>query len=188
VAVTPGHQRDQHGLEIPSRLGQDVLRPRRMPLVLDAFKDARLNERTQPRREQVVNPEPTGAGQVRAMRLALADAGLDASDVAHVNVHATSTPVGDAIEARAIRDAVGTGRGLRDEVHDRAPLGAAGALEALITVLSVHNGVVPPTPTLENPNDELDLTRQEPRTAAITAALSNSFGFGGHNAALAFRA
>ncbi|MCU1679756.1 MAG: beta-ketoacyl-[acyl-carrier-protein] synthase family protein [Amycolatopsis sp.] len=137
----------------------------------------------------MVAPDPTGAGQVAAMRAALADAGLGASDVAHVNAHATSTPGGDMIEARAIGTVFGHGPVVSaTKAMTGHLLGASGALEALVTALSVRNGVVPPTPTLDVPEDDLDLdvTRSAPRRLGIDAALSNSFGFGGHNAALVF--
>jgi 3-oxoacyl-[acyl-carrier-protein] synthase II len=139
----------------------------------------------------MVSPDPGGSAQVRAMRLAMADAGVAAGDIAHVNAHATSTPVGDVIDARAIRTAVGDAPLVcATKSMTGHLLGAAGALEALVTVLSVHHGVVPPTPTLDDPDDEveLDVTRADARSAPVPAALTNSFGFGGHNAALVFRA
>jgi 3-oxoacyl-[acyl-carrier-protein] synthase II len=139
----------------------------------------------------MVSPDPAGTAQVRAMRLALADAGLAAGDVTHVNAHATSTPLGDIIEARAIRTALGeTPLVCATKSMTGHLLGASGAFEALATVLSVHHGVVPPTPTLDDPDDDLglDVTRADPRRIPVPAALSNSFGFGGHNAALLFRA
>jgi 3-oxoacyl-[acyl-carrier-protein] synthase II len=143
----------------------------------------------------VAAPEPTGAGAARALALAMRDAGLQPADIVHVNAHATSTPLGDVAEARALRTALG-------EVANTVPvtatksctghlLGAAGALEAAVTVLSLQNGVVPPTRNLDDPDDEvgLDVVRIEPRALAQGgAALSNSFGFGGHNVTLAFKA
>jgi 3-oxoacyl-[acyl-carrier-protein] synthase II len=143
----------------------------------------------------VAAPEPTGAGAARAIALALTDAGLDAGDIAHVNAHATSTPLGDVAEAAALRTALGDAAA---EVCVTATksctghlLGAAGALEAAVTVLSLHHGQVPPTRNLDDPDDDvaLDVVRFEPRALPEgTAALSNSFGFGGHNATLAFKA
>jgi 3-oxoacyl-[acyl-carrier-protein] synthase II len=121
------------------------------------------------------------------------DAGLQPADVGHVNAHATSTPLGDMAESLALRTALGHSL---DNVCVTANksctghlLGAAGALEAAITVLSLHHQLVPPTRNLDDPDDEigLDVVRMSPRTVSTGAALSNSFGFGGHNATLAFR-
>jgi 3-oxoacyl-[acyl-carrier-protein] synthase II len=141
----------------------------------------------------VAAPEPTGAGAARALTLALRDAGAEPSDVVHVNAHATSTPLGDIAESLALRTALGTAL---DGVSVTATksctghlLGAAGALEAAVTVLSLHHGTVPPTRNLDDPDDDiaLDVVRISPRPLAAGVALSNSFGFGGHNATLAFR-
>ncbi|GAA4624597.1 beta-ketoacyl-[acyl-carrier-protein] synthase family protein [Cellulomonas oligotrophica] len=140
----------------------------------------------------ITSPDPSGGGQVRAMRSALADAGVAARDVVHVNAHATSTVVGDLIEARSIREALG------DEA-DHAVLsatksmtghllGGAGALETIFTVLALHDRLAPPTINVANPDPELvlDLVRDTPRAlpAGQVAAVNNSFGFGGHNVAL----
>jgi len=143
----------------------------------------------------VAAPEPTGAGAARALALAMRDAGLQPSDVVHVNAHATSTPLGDVAEANALRTALGDAANTIPVTATKSCtghlLGAAGALEAAITVLSLHHGVVPPTRNLDDPDDEvgLDVVRFEPRALAPGgAALSNSFGFGGHNVTLAFKA
>jgi 3-oxoacyl-[acyl-carrier-protein] synthase II len=138
----------------------------------------------------MVSPHPDGTGQVRAMQVALADAGLAADAVAHVNAHATGTPVGDVVEARAILAVTGDSPVVcATKSMTGHLLGASGALEALFTALSVHRGVVPPTPTLDDPDDDLGLqvTRATPVAMSVPAALTNSFGFGGHNAALVFR-
>jgi 3-oxoacyl-[acyl-carrier-protein] synthase II len=136
-------------------------------------------------------PDPSGAGVAAAVRQALADADLAAEEVGHVNAHATSTPVGDLAEAIALRQT------LHRDLVVTAPkgglghlLGAAGAVEAIATVLALREGVVPPTRNLDDPDDEVDLdvVRNEPRKVELTAALNNSFGFGGHNVVLAFRA
>jgi 3-oxoacyl-[acyl-carrier-protein] synthase II len=135
----------------------------------------------------MVAPDPEGTGQAAAMRVALADAGLSSADVAHVNAHATSTPGGDMIEARAIAAVFGHHPVVSaTKAMTGHLLGASGALEALVTTLSVHHDVAPPTPTLDVAEDDLalDVTRSAPRRTPIGAALSNSFGFGGHNAAL----
>jgi 3-oxoacyl-[acyl-carrier-protein] synthase II len=138
----------------------------------------------------MVAPDPGGLGQIRAMRGALADADLAASDIDHVNAHATSTPGGDMIEAAAVRSVVGDSPVVSATKSMTGHLlGASGALEALTTVLSIRHDVAPPTINLDDPDNALtlDVTGAEPRETIIGAALSNSFGFGGHNAALVFR-
>jgi len=144
----------------------------------------------------VAAPEPTGAGAARALSLAMRDAGLRPGDVNHVNAHATSTPLGDVAEAHALRTALGDVAATIPVTATKSCtghlLGAAGALEAAVTVLSLHHGVVPPTRNLDDPDDDigLDVVRFEPRAIAGNggAALSNSFGFGGHNVTLAVKA
>jgi len=137
----------------------------------------------------MVAPDPAGNGQRRAARIALERSGLDRSDVVHVNAHATSTPTGDSAEARWIADLLG------DQTVVTATksmtghlLGAAGAIESIATVLAVRNDVVPPTINLDDPDDDVlvDVPRQR-REMTVTAALNDSFGFGGHNVALLFR-
>ncbi|AUS78007.1 beta-ketoacyl-[acyl-carrier-protein] synthase II [Actinoalloteichus sp. AHMU CJ021] len=137
----------------------------------------------------ITGPEPTGEGAARAIRKAIRTAGLSPEDVGHVNAHATSTPVGDVAEAAAIRSAIG------EHPVVTAPksalghmLGAAGAVEAIVTVLSLHHEVIPQTLNLEDldPKVQLDVVADEPRKAGLTAAVNDSFGFGGHNVALAF--
>jgi 3-oxoacyl-[acyl-carrier-protein] synthase II len=141
----------------------------------------------------VAAPEPTGAGAARAVRAALTDANLAPSDVVHVNAHATSTPLGDVAESLALRSALGDAiNGIAVTATKSCTghlLGAAGALEAVATVLAVRDGVVPPTRNLDDPDDEiaLDVVRISARPLPAGAALSNSFGFGGHNVTLAFR-
>jgi 3-oxoacyl-[acyl-carrier-protein] synthase II len=140
----------------------------------------------------ITSPEPTGSGQIRAMSAALADAGVTARDVVHVNAHATSTQVGDMIEARAIRHLFAAEA---DHVALSATksmtghlLGGAGALETLFTVQAVAQRVAPPTINVANPDPELEvpLVRDTPEKLrdGDVAALNNSFGFGGHNVAL----
>jgi 3-oxoacyl-[acyl-carrier-protein] synthase II len=139
----------------------------------------------------ITGPDPTGAGQIRAMRTAIVDAGLRPGDVDHVNCHATSTVVGDVAEAAAIRQAVG------EDVVLTAPkssighlVGAAGAVEGIIALLSVRKGVIPPTLNLDHKASEVDLEviTGRPRTQQLRAAMSNSFGFGGQNVSLVFAA
>jgi len=138
----------------------------------------------------VTAPDPVGAGAVRALRAALRDADLEPADVGHVNAHATSTPVGDGAEAAAIREALGTSPLVTSTKSMTGHLlGAAGAVEAICCVLALREGVIPPTTNLDDPDDEigLDIVRVEPRQVQLTAAVNDSFGFGGHNVALAFR-
>jgi 3-oxoacyl-[acyl-carrier-protein] synthase II len=139
----------------------------------------------------ITGPDPTGAGQIRAILKAVSAAGLQPADIDHVNCHATSTVVGDLGEAAAIQQALG------NDVVLTAPkssighlVGAAGAVEAIITLLSVRNGVIPPTLNLEQkaPEIELDIVSGEPREQHLEAALCNSFGFGGQNVSLLFTA
>jgi 3-oxoacyl-[acyl-carrier-protein] synthase II len=135
-------------------------------------------------------PRPDGEGAAECMRRALTDAGIAGSDVGYVNAHATSTKLGDAAEALAIRTVFG---------EDGPPvssskavtghmLGASGVVEAAATVTALRRGVLPPTHNLDDPDPacELDHIRKSPRHSEIELALSNSFGFGGHNVSLIF--
>jgi len=140
----------------------------------------------------IAAPEPNGAGASRAMREAVERAGLSAKDIIHINAHATSTPVGDVAESNAIRRAFG------DDADGMAVsatksmtghlLGAAGALENVLTILAVHHRLAPATINLDDfdPEIRLDVIHGEARKLpeGDIAALNNSFGFGGHNVAL----
>ncbi|WP_019819233.1 beta-ketoacyl-[acyl-carrier-protein] synthase family protein [Saccharomonospora saliphila] len=137
----------------------------------------------------ITGNHPDGIGQIAAMEQAIRMAGLSTAEVGHVNAHATSTVVGDVGEAAAIRKAVG------DQPLVTAPkgslghlVGGAGAVEGIATILALYHGIVPVTRNLDSldPKVELDVVAGEPRKADLTAALSNSFGFGGHNTALLF--
>jgi 3-oxoacyl-[acyl-carrier-protein] synthase II len=141
----------------------------------------------------IAQPDPAGLGATRAMKMALREGDLEPGDIVHVNAHATSTPQGDLAEAGAIRSALG-------DAVDRVVvtstksmtghlLGAAGALESVATILALHNRVVPPTINLEDPEDVGIDIADKPRELGEgdLAALNNSFGFGGHNVAIAFR-
>ncbi|MDC5698453.1 beta-ketoacyl-ACP synthase II [Intrasporangium calvum] len=143
----------------------------------------------------ITAPEPNGSGASRAMAQAVEQAGLSLSDIAHINAHATSTPVGDVAEYNAIKRAFGDHT---DNIAVTATksmtghlLGAAGALEAVLTILAVHHRTVPATINLENQDPEipLNVVKGEHLTlpAGDVAALNNSFGFGGHNVALAIK-
>ncbi|HUN35290.1 MAG TPA: beta-ketoacyl-[acyl-carrier-protein] synthase family protein [Trebonia sp.] len=138
----------------------------------------------------ITAPAPDGRGQVAAMRKALAQAGLSAADVSHVNAHATGTPVGDTAEAKAIADVFGHGIPVTAPKASLGHLfGAAGAAEALIAVLSVEQDVIPPTRNLAeagaDPGIGLDLVTAA-RPTRQRAAICNSFGFGGQNVSLLF--
>ncbi|MGV1008923.1 MAG: beta-ketoacyl-ACP synthase II [Dermatophilaceae bacterium] len=143
----------------------------------------------------ITAPEPEGEGAARAMLEAVAAAGASGADVVHINAHATSTPVGDVAEANAIRRAfAGDADGMPVSATKSMTghlLGAAGALEAVLTILAVHHRLAPATINLDNldPAVDLDVVRDEPRKLppGDILALDNSFGFGGHNVALAFR-
>ena len=139
-------------------------------------------------------PDPEGKGAVLAMRQALRDADLSPEEVQYVNMHATSTPVGDVIESDAIKSVFGS------HAHDLSLsatksmtghlLGAAGAVEAIATILAIQENRVPPTINVETLDEacDLDYTLHEPAERNITTALTNAFGFGGHNTTVAFRA
>ncbi len=140
----------------------------------------------------IVQPEPDGRGATAAMRSAVENAGLSVRDIVHVNAHATSTPLGDTAEAKAIRSVFGSAA---DDICLTAPksmighlLGAAGAVETLAVVLSLYERLVPPTINVDNvdPEIDLDIVKDGPRKLpdGDLAALNNSFGFGGHNIAL----
>jgi 3-oxoacyl-[acyl-carrier-protein] synthase II len=137
----------------------------------------------------ITGNHPEGIGQIAAMANAMTMAGLTSADVGHVNAHATSTVVGDIGEAAAIRKAVGEHPVVTAPKSAMGHLvGGAGAVEGILTLLAIHHGLVPPTLNLENldPKVGLDVVSGEPRKVELTAALSNSFGFGGHNTALLF--
>jgi 3-oxoacyl-[acyl-carrier-protein] synthase II len=136
----------------------------------------------------IVQPDPEGAGGARAIKLALRDSGLSAKDIVHVNAHATSTPVGDMAEIIGLKAVLGDHMVLTSTKSMSGHLlGAAGALESIATILAIYHSVVPPTINLDDPEDGLlDVAAHKARPLDIPAALNNSFGFGGHNAALIF--
>ena len=138
--------------------------------------------------------QPTVEGPSRAMRAALRDAGLQPEQVGYINAHGTGTPGNDPTETRAIREVFGThadkiGVSSTKSLHGHA-LGAAGALEAVATVLALYHGILPPTGNYNerDPECDLDYLPNQSRAAQVEAALSNSFAFGGLNAVVAFRA
>ncbi len=140
----------------------------------------------------VTAPDPNGDGATRCMQAALEDAGVDASEIDYINAHGTSTPYNDSTETKAIKNAFG-------EVAYSIPvsstksmtghlLGAAGALESVVSIMALQTQILPPTINLEDPDPECDLdyVPLEPRRAEVDVVMSNSFGFGGHNACLVF--
>ena len=138
----------------------------------------------------VTAPDPEGTGAARSITLALQDAGITATDIGHVNAHATSTPLGDVAEARALGLALGTHRPAVTATKSCTGhlLGAAGAVEAVATVVALRDGLVPPIRNLDDMDDaaDVDAVRMVPRELTHTAALSTSFGFGGHDVSLVF--
>jgi 3-oxoacyl-[acyl-carrier-protein] synthase II len=141
----------------------------------------------------LTEPDETGEPAGLAMSRALRDAGLDPSEVDYINAHGTSTPLGDAMETNAIKRALGSHAAKVMVSSNKSMfghcLGAAGALEAAATVLSMEAGMVAPTINLEQPDPacDLDYVPNVAREARVNVAMSNSFGFGGHNAAIVFR-
>ncbi len=138
-------------------------------------------------------PHPEGAGAIRAMRRALKKAGLQPEDVDYVNAHGTSTKLGDVAETKALHEVFGAHAGRlavssTKSVHAHL-LGAAGAMEAAACVLAIDRGLIPPTINLDDqdPECDLDYVPNRARPAQVDVAISNSFGFGGHNATLAMR-
>ena len=138
----------------------------------------------------IVAPDPTGSQAGQAITRAIQLAGLSPGDIDHVNAHATGTQVGDVAEGKAINNALGSNR---PAVY--APksalghaVGAVGAVESILTVMALRDGVVPPTLNLRNldPEIDLDVVAGEPRHGDFEYAINNSFGFGGHNVAIAF--
>ena len=136
-------------------------------------------------------PDPEGTGVVQALRTALAAADVMPDEVDHVNAHGTSTPLNDAAEARALRKVLGEGAAVTSAKGVIGhTLGAAGAIEAALTVLAIERGTVPPTANLQHldPGVELDVVAGSPRRRSVEVAVSNSFGFGGQNAVLVLTA
>jgi 3-oxoacyl-[acyl-carrier-protein] synthase II len=142
----------------------------------------------------ITEPDPVGTNPARALKMAFDDAGIAPDEVDYINAHATSTPIGDAAETRMIKLALG------EDVACKVPisstkgatghcLGAAGAVEAIFSLLAIRDGVLPPTINLEtsDPSCDLDYIPNEARRADVRTAVSNSFGFGGHNASIVLR-
>jgi 3-oxoacyl-[acyl-carrier-protein] synthase II len=144
--------------------------------------------------EHISEPDPTGEHPARAMKMAFADAGINPEEIDYINAHVTSTPLGDASETRVIKRALGEDNARKTPVSSTKGatghcLGAAGAVEAIFCTLAIHEGVLPPTINYHtaDPECDLDYIPNEAREATIQVAVSNSFGFGGHNACLVLR-
>lgn len=140
-------------------------------------------------------PHPEGLGAKNVMKNAIDDAGIDASEIDYINVHGTSTPLGDVAEAKAIKEVFGENAYKLNISSTKSMtghlLGAAGAIEAIASVLAIKNDIVPPTINHFNDDEEFDarlnFTFNEAQKREVRAALSNTFGFGGHNASVIFK-
>ena len=142
----------------------------------------------------ITQPAPEGEGGARAMKLALDRAGLHPDEVDYINAHGTSTQLNDKFETMAMKSVFGE-QAYKIPISSTKSmtghlLGASGALEAAVSVMTIAEGVIPPTTNLENPDPECDLdyTPNEPRREQVRTVMSNSFGFGGHNTSLVFQA
>jgi len=144
--------------------------------------------------QHITEPDPSGENPARAMTMAMGDAGVDPGEVDYINAHGTSTPLGDAAETRVIKLALGEEKARKTPVSSTKGatghcLGASGAVEAMFSILAVERGVLPPTINYEEPDPQCDLDYipNKSREADVRFAVSNSFGFGGHNATVVFR-
>lgn len=141
----------------------------------------------------ITAPHPDGRGGFRSMKMALAKSGLSTSDIGYVNAHGTSTPLGDEIELGSVRRLFGADAAKLSMSSTKSSighlLGAAGAVEAVFSLLAMNSGILPPTLNLDNPSIEceIDLVAKTAKEKKLTAVMSNSFGFGGTNATLIFK-
>jgi 3-oxoacyl-[acyl-carrier-protein] synthase II len=142
----------------------------------------------------ITAPAEDGNGGFRSMRAAIKRAGISLDEVDYVNAHGTSTPLGDEIELGAVKRLFGEHAYRLSMSSTKSAighlLGAAGSVEAIYSILAINNGLVPPTLNLDNPSDscDIDLVPHKAKERKVNVALSNSFGFGGTNASLVFRA
>jgi len=142
----------------------------------------------------ITAPASDGDGAYRCMRAAMKRAQMNPEDIDYINAHGTSTPLGDEIELNAVKRAFGDAAADLSMSSTKSAvghlLGAAGAVEAIYSILAIRDGVLPPTLNLDNPSDgcDLDLVPHKPKEKTVRAVLSNSFGFGGTNASLIFKA
>jgi 3-oxoacyl-[acyl-carrier-protein] synthase II len=142
----------------------------------------------------ITEPDPSGLNPARAMTMAFGDASVAPHEIDYINAHGTSTPLGDAAETRVIKLALGEENARRTPVSSTKGatghcLGAAGAVEAMFSILAIDRGLLPPTINYDEPDPECDLDYipNESRAADVRTSVSNSFGFGGHNATVVFR-
>jgi 3-oxoacyl-[acyl-carrier-protein] synthase II len=142
----------------------------------------------------ITEPDPSGLNPARAMTMAFGDASIEPDQIDYINAHGTSTPLGDAAETRVIKLALGEENARKTPVSSTKGatghcLGASGAVEAMFSILAIDRGVLPPTINYDEPDPECDLDYipNESREADVRTAVSNSFGFGGHNATVVFR-
>ena len=142
----------------------------------------------------ITAPAADGDGAFRCMKAAIKRAGISPGEIDYINAHGTSTPLGDEIELGAVQRLVGNAAGRISMSSTKSSighlLGAAGAVEAIFSILAMRDGIAPPTLNLDNPSVEtpIDLVPHKARKRDIDVVLSNSFGFGGTNASLIFRA
>jgi 3-oxoacyl-[acyl-carrier-protein] synthase II len=142
----------------------------------------------------ITAPASDGNGAYRCMKAALKRAGMAPDEIDYINAHGTSTPLGDEIELNAVKRVFGDAAYKVSMSSTKSAighlLGAAGAVEAIFSILAIRDGVVPPTLNLDNPSDgcDIDLVPHQAKERTVRAALSNSFGFGGTNASLIFKA
>jgi 3-oxoacyl-[acyl-carrier-protein] synthase II len=144
--------------------------------------------------QHITEPDPTGRHPARAMKMAMDDARVTPDQIDYINAHGTSTPIGDASETRVIKVALGEEKARKTPVSSTKGatghcLGGSGAIEAIISILAVERDVVPPTINYEVPDPECDLDYipNESRDADVRVAVTNSFGFGGHNASIVLK-
>jgi 3-oxoacyl-[acyl-carrier-protein] synthase II len=141
----------------------------------------------------ITQPDPDGDGAQRAMKKALRNAGLTPEDLDYINAHGTSTPLNDRTETYALKQALGPAIANIPVSSTKSSLGhmlgAAGAVEAMICLLAIRDDILPPTINYDEPDPDCDLdyVPNTPRKATVNVAMTNSFGFGGHNATLLFR-
>jgi 3-oxoacyl-[acyl-carrier-protein] synthase II len=141
----------------------------------------------------ITAPHPEGTGAILAMEMAIKQAGIKKEDIDYINMHGTSTPLGDIAETNAIKKVFGDNAYKINLSSTKSMtghlLGAAGAVEAIASILAIKNDIIPPTINFENPDPECDLnyTFNKPQTRKVNVALSNAFGFGGHNTSVIFK-
>ena len=141
----------------------------------------------------IAAPDPDGTGAGKALEFALASSGLNPEQIGYINAHGTSTPLGDFAEVAAVKRVFGEHAASLAISSTKSmtghALGAAGGIESVASVLALHNGVLPPTTNLDNPDDgmDLDFVPHEAREKQVDLVINNTFGFGGHNVSLVFK-